>query len=94
MLAELRQGLARKPKARPAVAPRIEWVVEKKPADDDAIRVATATTGRYRLFVIELRDSFLACVPVEMPKISWSMQRGSSEDNVIAGSATPTFEEG
>ena len=41
-----------------------------------------------------MRDLFLTGVPLEMPKISWSMQRGSSEDNVIAGSAAPTFEEG
>ena len=94
MLAELQRRLPREPKARTAVAPRIEWVVEEKPAYDDAIRVAAAATGIYGLFVIEMRDSFLADVPLDMPKISWFMQQGSEEDNVIAGSATPTFKEG
>ncbi len=94
MLAELRRHLSRKPNSRPALAPLVEWVVEEQPAHDAAVRVAEAVTGIYGLFVIEMRDSFLADVPLDMPKISWSMQQGDSEDNVIAGSATPTFEEG
>ena len=94
MLAELRRHVPRKPNSRPAIAPLVEWVVEEQPAHDAAVRVAAAVTGIYGLFVIEMRDSFLADVPLDMPKISWSMQQGDSEDNVIAGSATPTFEEG
>ena len=72
----------------------VVWIPGEVLPDDPPVQTATADVDDYQLLVVEMKDAFLANVPLDVPKITWVIY-GTCEDDddAVVGSAAPSFEE-
>jgi len=95
VLAHLRRNRApdRDGESRQAGA-AVVWIPGEVLPDEPPVQTATADVDDYQLMVVEMKDAFLANVPLDVPKITWVIY-GTCEDDddAVVGSAAPSFEE-
>ncbi len=72
----------------------VEWDHKVMGEGCAAVREAWACVCNYALYVVEMRDEFLAGQPTDLPKISWCLQvPGDEELEPFVGGPAPTYED-
>jgi len=95
VLAHLRRTRAHDPGGESRHAgTAIVWIPGEVRPDEPPVQTATADVDDYQLMVVEMKDAFMANVPLDVPKITWIIY-GTCEDDddAVVGSAAPSFEE-
>ena len=94
VLAHLRRNRAPDRDGESRHAGPIVWIPGEVRPDEPPVQTATADVDDYQLMVVEMKDAFMASVPLDVPKITWVIY-GTCEDDddAVVGSAAPSFEE-